>query len=398
LIVKDLYKLAMPISHAITSFTGKEKAVRIVREIEKFKVLEELANVDDITEKVSQKKKLESLMRLGDICNHIGEWENSLDYYSKAQEFAELLEIRSQAYAINVSMASVNLEMGKVEDARTILENALDDALKEGDASAVASINRGLGKLHWRAGDFDSAIESSQNAIEYYTKKAEKNNLAYLYKDLGDVYGEKGEHDRGLEFYKKSISMFDPRFDLYNIANINMNMGVVYSMKKDWKKAAEHYEACIINTEREGYLNTMAWALFNVAEAYIKLKQLDKAEIALNRSAELLKKTDDRMGMAGVHMKLGELYQARGKYKDAIPHFKECISTLRELGILKYLADAVHELGLTYMKMGKKEEAKQQFWEALVLYEKLGITKNVEMVRKDMEANDNESAQSPDNR
>ena len=144
-------------------------------------------------------------------------------------------------------------------------------------------------------------------------------NQGYLYKDLGDIFGEQGQHDRGLEFYEKSLSLFNPKMDLYNIANINMNMGVIYSLKKDWKMAAKHYEIAVEMTGQEGYINTQAWALFNLAEAYTKLKKLDAAEEALNRSAEMLEKTDDSMGLAGVSMKFGELYQEQGRWRVAFP-------------------------------------------------------------------------------
>ena len=383
--VSDISKLSAPLSKAISTFTGREKADKIIREIEKFKVLEELASVGEVGERVGRKKRIEALNRLGGICHLIGEWENSLRYYTEAADLAKAVGDRALGFEIGTSMGLVLLEMGRCEEARGKLEAMLDEATAAMDAEAAASANRGLGKVMWRMGRFDMAVDYCRRAIEHYKAVNDSVGLAYLYKDLGDAYGEKGEFGKGLEYYSKSLAMFDARTDAYSIANVHMNIGVVYSMMKDWEKAVENYETCISITGREGYLNTMAWALFNVAEAYTKLKQLDKAEKALDRSAEMLKKTDDTMGMAGVEMKFGELLQAKGEWREAVPHFEACIKTLRELGIQKYLADVLHELGLTQAHLARKKEARASFQEALGIYKKLEITAAVEKTEADLE-------------
>ena len=163
-----------------------------------------------------------------------------------------------------------------------------------------------------------------------------------------------------------------------------MNMGVIHSLKYDWKEAAEHYEKCIDILEKEGYMNTVAWAMFNLSEAYTKLKAFDKAEAILNRSSTLLKKANDEMGLAGVAMKMGELYKEQRQFKRAIPHFESSASTLRKLEIPKYLADVTHELGLTLVALGRNEEAQERYEEAIKLYEDLGIEKSLEKVKKDL--------------
>jgi tetratricopeptide (TPR) repeat protein len=381
----DIPGLAPPLSRAITAFTGKEKADRIAREVERLGALEELASVGEVGEAVGRRRRMDVLSRLGEICHLIGEWENALDYYKEAEGLAFCLKERHRAFGIGCSIGLALLEMGRCDEAEAKLVEVLGEAGSAIDAEAAASASRALGKVMWRTGRFGPAVEYCMMAMEHYASAGDRRMRACLYKDLGDAYGERGEHAQGLEHYSNALSLFDPRLDVYSIANVRMNMGVIRSMMKDWEGAARDYEECIAMTEREGYVNTMAWALFNLGEAKTKMGMLDEAETALSRAAELLEKTDDRMGMAGVSMKRGELCQARGKWRDAVPHFEACIATLREMGIPRYLADALHELGLTLERLGRRREAGERFAEAVSLYEKLGVERSAANARADLE-------------
>jgi len=83
---------------------------------------------------------------------------------------------------------------------------------------------------------------------------------------------------------------------------------------------------------------------------------------------------------------LAELDRIQGDFQTALSNHLESIKVLEKIGAKCDLAEAYYQLGLTYQKMGEVENSQANFDKAIQLFNEMEAPKQVEKVRRAMEA------------
>jgi tetratricopeptide (TPR) repeat protein len=83
---------------------------------------------------------------------------------------------------------------------------------------------------------------------------------------------------------------------------------------------------------------------------------------------------------------LAQLYRINEEFETALSHHAEAIELLDKIGAKCDLAEAYYQLGLTYQKMSETEKIQENFDKAIQLFNEMEAPKQVEKVRRAMEA------------
>ncbi len=384
--VDDLEELSESVFNSVRYFMGTDRAKKVKEGIRRYILLQELWDLDGLEKNdIRTIKECKLRLELGrTTLENLGDMEEALEYYTRAADIARGLG-RNDLYAEALKgICFTCLGLGDLTESIDAGKNGMEISKKERLQEIYAECKRGIGICHWRKGDFNRALSHLDKVKDIYEEMEDKLNIAKIYRNLGDIHGEFKKYDVSLEYYKKSADIFGDRGNALERAVLLMNMGVVYTIKDEWEKAVEYYKKSE-KISREGKLpNALAWNLFNLGQAYTDLKKFNDAEKALDESLELFETQQDRLGESGVQIRYGLLWIERGDIERGAQYLKDGIEVLRELDMLKYLADYTHELAKAEIELGEYESAEEHLNEALEIYERIDIQENVEAVKKDL--------------
>ncbi len=133
-------------------------------------------------------------------------------------------------------------------------------------------------------------------------------------------------------------------------------------------------------------LAATGYRLFFLGLTYKNLGDANKSLKIYRRSIFLAEETYNIQVKGKVLSGIAEIYREQGEFETALLHHSEAIELLDKIGAKCDLAEACYQLGLTYQKMGEAEKSQENFDKAIQLFSEMEAPKQVEKVRRAMEA------------
>ena len=212
------------------------------------------------------------------------------------------------------------------------MAETLRQAIKNNPNAKVAFVE--LGKIYQRQNKIEEAIQTFKKVIERYPDYLE----AQL--DLGKLYNDIGRFDLALEVAEKISKKQE-----YNIGAIVLK-GYTHFYKRSYSSALKFFKRAI----NLGSNNPEIYNLIGVIQ--LKFSKYEEAREALEASLEL------QPDSAPVHVNLGNLYMAEGKY---------------ELAEKEYLTAIKHDNRLlaAYANLANLKVNRRQMDKAVEIYEQM---------------------------
>jgi tetratricopeptide (TPR) repeat protein len=138
---------------------------------------------------------------------------------------------------------------------------------------------------------------------------------------------------------------------LESLANGSLSRGMDLYMKQDYEAAVKEFKRAIGLSPTSDFAVTSAHYM---ADAYLQLNDTANAIKAYETAIQLDPNRDDS------HIKLGNLYYAENRYKDAEQEFKEAVR-------INPSANNYYSLGQAYLGLGLYNDAANQFNEVIRL-------------------------------
>ncbi len=145
--------------------------------------------------------------------------------------------------------------------------------------------------------------------------------------NMAGVYRLLCEFDRALELFDLAQGILDQlgSSNDYGYASLYNNRGLVYQDQREWPKAAEHFEKALEYTRRvDDNEAEIATALSNIALAYHRMGNTDKARTAIEESLAIFEKIDDGKNphYAGALNTYATFLYLAGDYARSAEHFR----------------------------------------------------------------------------
>ncbi|WMI70212.1 adenylate/guanylate cyclase domain-containing protein [Mangrovimonas sp. YM274] len=180
--------------------------------------------------------------------------------------------------------------------------------------------------------DTYSNVDNPHNAQKYYLEGIEKLRLTKdslklgnaLY-NVGDNYLKTGNTNDALSYTNKAGSIFKNLKDIRAMAYVDGNLGRAYAEKEKYELALEKIKSAIETLEKlEDYYPIPEFLIY-MSDIYVKKGDIKKALTYANKSLNLAKKyhLDDQL--SETYLKLSNLYEAQGNFKDSHFNYKQHI-------------------------------------------------------------------------
>jgi CHAT domain-containing protein len=244
------------------------------------------------------KAQAETFTSIGGLFYGISEYQEALEYYSRALMIQRALE-DAKAEARTLSrIGHVYSALGEPEKALPNLNQALLIQRKLGDLTGEASTLNILARLYGGLGETQKVPQCLNEALAAYRAVGDKSGEASTLTTIGAMYFYQGEqqntkqevlksYEQALNYYDQAISIQRALPDRFREAWTLRNIGLVFANLGDTQKALEYLNEALPLYDAVGDREGEASTLNYIGRIYYRLGETKNALKYLNMALPL---------------------------------------------------------------------------------------------------------------
>lgn len=318
-------------------------------------------------------------IRLGEKAEATGDFLDALAAYRSALADADPLVV-----------ADAHFHIGRVAWRQSRLDDAMEEyaaaralAIQHGDTELRARVENGMGVIHYTRGELEQARAAYTVALDLSHDDTQRGRV---HLNLGAIANIQGDLEAARRAYQQSRTMFKqseyPRGEVLALHNL----GMLYADEERWDAADEAYRDCLELLEGVGDRGMIAKVLIHRSEVSCARERFDEAVSNCDLAIALVEELGDEVERAEALRWKGHALRRLGQHADAEDALVEALRPARRLGLKLNEAEILYDLGESQAARGAREESRKSFTRALDLFLDLGATREIEELRKRLEA------------
>ena len=351
----------------------------------------------DLADQLSyQPGYIESLKILGRSYKFQKEYLVALEHYLQA---SKALENEGDIKSLGDLQMEIGLffgEWGVHKKATEYFNLSYQSKDSIGDIAGQIDLLRLMGDTHYQLNDRDAAKAHYQQLMNLHKDRNENEELLNVYQKLAEIYDKNGEREKALQYELKALNLKKEMGDQKGMAESYNKIGELYKNLNDNDQALDYYKKSLaMNESTEEENNELDDILMNIAFIYQAKGKYDEALKYLFSALEIRREQEDFVSAARVNHEISFTYQALGKTKPAKEYAEMAIRwTEREKAyeLLQksykllsdiYLNDNEDEMALRYYK--KHSVVMHQLYVAQTQQKQQLLEQQLEIERKEKE-------------
>jgi two-component sensor histidine kinase len=217
-----------------------------------------------------------------------------------------------------------------------------------GDSKTLEYINKGI--------DYSKHAYNLFNNIHDTAGMVEAlNQCGILYRDIGKTNGRKHYYDSAFAVYTKAVAMIELSGKARkSISKLYNNISQVYNeYYKDYKKALDYLFRAEAENKANNNTSSLSYNYGNIALAYTKLNQPDKALVYARKMLETSRQLNRPERMRNAYNSMYNVFSAASRFDSALYYYKLADALDDSLNNVAKTSEVVHLQ--TKYETGKKE-------------------------------------------
>ncbi len=312
-----------------------------------------------------QSERWQSAIGLGEVYQHIGEYEEAFACYQAALEEWKQAVPETRAQAL-LRLGQVSDKRGDLQEAETWLRQglALITQLKMPRPELRAQFLSELGWITLRSGKLDAAQQLLDDGLALVEGSEHYDVLGSILNRLGAIYYHHSEWAAAATFVERALDIRTQLGDIVGMARSYNNLAIVNKYAGKWEHALLNYQQSLELMQKIGEMEGLALTYTNLGVLYTERGAWMQAEEALQQSLAITQRITHPYELAQAHMNLGRLYLRQQRWDEAERHLNAALPLYEEAGAGANLnLNDVYELkGYLYTEQGAWDAA--QTWAA----------------------------------
>jgi DNA-binding SARP family transcriptional activator/tetratricopeptide (TPR) repeat protein len=266
-----------------------------------------------------------SLRRLGDLYWQQARSRGSVRYLAAAARLFRQLGDDAELARTLVLEADVQVETGRIAEARERLSVALKAATRSKQAAVRAAVLDELGGLHCDSGEFAEAVRRFREALRLAGDAGDRRGTVAVRKRLADVLRRNGRHDHATTLLTDALAEAREIGDPHWEAHVLRSLGEVQRYTGDTAAALGSLSRSLALFTEHGHRYAAAYSLRSLADLRAQVHDYDQADADLERCRTIFEALGDRRGQAytwrsigGLRVRTGQLPQAERALRAAL--------------------------------------------------------------------------------
>lgn len=317
---------------------------------------------------LNEDKKREYLLKAGEAAQENYANSAAVEYYGKV---VKLVSPEDQI-EILLKLGQVFEMLGEWEEAHSTYRSVLEIAEDQSDSEAGARAEAAIGELLRKKGDYSDALVWLEQARSTFDSLGEEAGSAQVLHFSGTLAAQQGEYELAAKRYEESLTIRRRLDDKRSISSTLNNLGIVARYEGDLERALSLYEESLTLRRELDDRWAVATSLNNQGNLYVDLGELDGARSRLEEAVSLLEEIGDRWYYANALNNLGNVGRSQANYSEARSLYNESLDINRELGDGWALAYLLEDIASLNASEGREEDAYRLLGAAQSQRERIG--------------------------
>jgi DNA-binding SARP family transcriptional activator len=275
-----------------------------------------------------------------------------------------------------------HLYWGEYNQSAHDLEQALSIYQEIGALPGTMRSHLFLAELLVHTGDWDSAQTTFEQVVETATRVEHKPLLAEALFRLGYIHCDQGEWELAESEAHRSQAIAENTGDLVSQSGAQFLLNRILIKRGQAERALPSCQAIELAMRAVDSGLYLCLALRYLAEAYVSLKEPDKALSHCREGLDLGHRADFKREIGAIQRVCGEALIQQHEWDDAEAHLQASVEQLERTGSLYELGESHRSLGRLQNKRGTSDAALEHLTTALTLFEKLGAKHDIATTQK----------------
>lgn len=311
----------------------------------------------EISEMLNIEKKIDTLNIISETYRHQSNYDEALNYALKALELSrEINYAHGEAYAL-CYIGINNHFKNNFNEAMKFYNEALDLFKKNNEFDGVANVLNNIGGIFYSTGKLDEAEKKFKEVLEIKANIGNKKSILTTLNNIGLIYSYYGKFDEAMNYfedYKKYSKEIGDKSSysasLINIANIKYIYGKI-------KESLTINEEAKVIKELIKDISGLSGVLNNIGLINLDLCDFKKAFFYFNEALDKRLKIGDRKGYSSTLFNISKLYKLQGRFDLSLNYLLKSTEMRKEIGDKIGLNMNFLLMGEIYSLIGFAEES-----------------------------------------
>lgn len=247
-------------------------------------------------------------------------------------------------------------ELGRLSEAKSVLDSALAISTATGDKKRSASIKNEIGVIEGTQADYSEATRCFLEAMKLYEEIKDTLGIGQTYIKLGVINEKLNNLDKAKECYRKAFVLSSSKKDSINMAYLYNNMGIVEGKLEKIPLAISYFDSGLAICRSEKFTNIKLGLLLNSGIAHAHAGNEDKALRLFNEGLVLARERSMPYDVPNLLLNIALLDHATPADRK-IPILKEALQLARESGQKSLQVSIYQTMADAYFDQGEYKEA-----------------------------------------
>ena len=308
---------------------------------------------------------VDALLRQVVILRELGELEDAILVLQQAQEAADrTIDLRSQA-EIAIQSGAILSEQHQYQQARTHLLTALERSRSMADIAVESRCLTGLARVEQRAGRSLDAAGHFEELADLELRLGNRSAAVLARLESADIFLSHRDPNRALATLQQAQPLADSLEDPAIHQQVLGSLGLVYGALNRRNDAVENLMAAVQQARRAGDIEQEARWLLGIGDVLLEFGELDDALAIAKHSLEIAQQCGSERLQAQALGLIGSVSLARNLYRDAEEHLLQALSMAHRQGSASDQLSYLQLLAQIGQKAGQPQIAVRYLRQAL---------------------------------
>ena len=296
-------------------------------------------------------------LKIAEIYDLIGQWDNAYDELIKGVGFAILSDMEQELHRFFALGGQVLLQQSRISQAKALLLKAVRDPRAKGINPARIKARIDLARVHLLEGAYSDAMNRLFEARDMSEESdyVEGQGLSSYY--LGRLYSVRNKKKEAAVYYTKAQKLFTKLNKPRLIANPLYDLGLLHRNEGKLDSARGYLEKALNIYVQIGYKSGISAALLNIGLIYDQQGEFSQAEDFFHRALNIAREIGEDLAVAYARFCLGAGSYKEGNLEKSLDYLTDAHRLITDLGAETYRGYTLSYLSSLTVRMGRREQA-----------------------------------------
>lgn len=279
-------------------------------------------------------------------------FDTALHIYNAALKGIKNIDAPELHAFIYNNIGSVYLRNNDYKKALQQYDTVVTIAKNANDTNMLATAFSNVASIYYKQGAYSSALKLYLEGLRLYEQLKQNSQVETALLNISNVYFQLDEFDKAKLTMARALDMAKKSGSKWSIISCHTTYAMIHTEQKHYDSAiACLTEALQLSTSlNNAYLTNLLKG--NLAEAHLKIGNLDKAYDLYNASLPVSVQLDDYEGIAIAKAGIGEVLAKKGEKESGFKYLKEAMQLMQTYSMKEQAKGLAETMATMYEQQG----------------------------------------------